>query len=185
MAWCLQGKALGTEFGLAETYPKASVGYAVAAVPSGADPAPITAKSRRSFRATRTRACLRHWSRPRGRAKLRAREFQQNSIPDLASTWSQALAAEGRDSPMQIVEAMKKVTVEDVNRVAKNYLLVPNAIVATLKPSASGAAGLRQGLRRSRGDHGGANQARHPARLGGSLGEVAESAAKHRPPRRI
>ena len=36
-----QGKALGTEFGLAETYPKASVGYAVAAVPAGADPAPI------------------------------------------------------------------------------------------------------------------------------------------------
>ena len=40
---------------------------------------------------------------------------------------------------MQIVEAIKKVTVEDVNRVAKKYLLVPNSIVATLKPSASGA----------------------------------------------
>ena len=39
-----QGKALGTEFGMAETYPKASVGYAVAAVPAGADPAPITAE---------------------------------------------------------------------------------------------------------------------------------------------
>ena len=34
------GKALGTEFGLAETYPKASVGFAVAAIPAGADPAP-------------------------------------------------------------------------------------------------------------------------------------------------
>ena len=38
------GKALGTEFGLAETYPKASVGFALAAVPAGADPAPITAE---------------------------------------------------------------------------------------------------------------------------------------------
>ncbi len=35
---------------------------------------------------------------------------------------------------------MKKVTVADVNRAAKTYLTVDNAIVATLKPSASGAA---------------------------------------------
>src|SRR5580692_4343370 len=39
-----QGKALAAEFGLTETYPKASVGYALAAVPSGTDPAPITAE---------------------------------------------------------------------------------------------------------------------------------------------
>ena len=29
---------------MAETYPKASVGYALAAIPGGADPAPITAE---------------------------------------------------------------------------------------------------------------------------------------------
>src|SRR5580658_565185 len=39
-----QGKALGTDFGLAESYPKASVGYALAAIPGGTDPAPITAE---------------------------------------------------------------------------------------------------------------------------------------------
>ena len=38
------GKALGTEFGLAETYPKASVGFCACRVPAGADPAPITAE---------------------------------------------------------------------------------------------------------------------------------------------
>jgi zinc protease len=37
-----QGKALGTDFGLAETYPKASVAFALAAIQAGADPAPIT-----------------------------------------------------------------------------------------------------------------------------------------------
>ena len=31
------GKALGTQFGIAETYPKASVGYGLVALPSGAD----------------------------------------------------------------------------------------------------------------------------------------------------
>src|SRR5258708_7695608 len=34
-----QGKALAAEFGLAETYPKASVGYRVLALPAEADPA--------------------------------------------------------------------------------------------------------------------------------------------------
>ena len=39
-----EGKALGTEFGLAETYPKASVGLRAGGNPGGADPAPITAE---------------------------------------------------------------------------------------------------------------------------------------------
>ena len=38
------GKALGTDFGLAETYPKASVGFALAAIPAGFDSAPIIAE---------------------------------------------------------------------------------------------------------------------------------------------
>src|SRR5206468_10824257 len=61
-------------------------------------------------------------------------------------SWSQALAAEGRNSPSDIVEAMSKVTLEDVNRVAKAYLSVESAIVATLKPSASGEAVASKGF---------------------------------------
>src|SRR5207248_8819962 len=38
------GKALGTDFSLLESYPKASVAFAAAAVPAGSDPAPITAE---------------------------------------------------------------------------------------------------------------------------------------------
>jgi len=66
-------------------------------------------------------------------------EFGRNSIQNLASSWSQALAAEGRQSPEENVEALKRVTVEDVNRVAKQYLQ-GTAIVATLKPTQSGEA---------------------------------------------
>ena len=133
------GKALGTEFGLAETYPKASVGYAVAAVPSGADPAPITSEIKKILSNYADKGVPPALVEAARKGEVASAQFQQNSIPDLAATWSQALAAEGRDSPMQIVEAIKKVTVEDVDRVAKKYLLVPNSIVATLKPSASGA----------------------------------------------
>jgi zinc protease len=133
------GKALGTEFGLAETYPKASVGHAVAAVPSGADYAPITSEIKKILSNYADKGVPPELVEAARKGKVASAQFQQNSIPDLAATWSQALAAEGRDSPMQIVEAIKKVTVEDVNRVAKKYLLVPNSIVAALKPSASGA----------------------------------------------
>lgn len=134
------GKALGTEFGLTETYPKASVGYAVAAVPAGTDAAPVTAEIKKILSGYANNGVPPALVEAARKGEIAGAEFQQNSIPDLASTWSQALAGEGRDSPADIVEAMKKVTVEDVNRVAKAYLLIPNAIVATLKPSASGEA---------------------------------------------
>jgi len=133
------GKALGTEFGLAETYPKASVGFAVAAVPAGADPAPITGEIKKILEGYAEKGVPPALVEAERKGEVASAEFQQNSISDLASTWSQALAAEGRSSPDEIVEAIKKVTVADVNRVAKTYLAMGSAIVATLKPSASGA----------------------------------------------
>jgi len=134
------GKALGTEFGLAETYPKASIGYGAAAIPAGADPAPITAEIKQILAGYAEKGVPPELVEAARKGEIAGAEFQQNSISDLASTWSQALAAEGRTSPTELVDAMKKVTVEDVNRVAKTYLTMPNAIVATLKPSPSGEA---------------------------------------------
>ena len=135
-----QGKALGTEFGMAETYPKASVGYAVAAVPGGADPAPITAEIKKILSGYAGGGVPPELVEAARKGEIASAEFEQNSIPGLASSWSQALAGEGRNSPSDIVEAMKKVTVDDVNRAAKKYLTVESSIVATLKPSANGEA---------------------------------------------
>ena len=141
-----QGKALGTDFGLTETYAKASVGYALAAVPAGADVAPITAEMKKILTAYAEKGVPPALVDAARKGEIASAEFQQNSIPDLASIWSQALAGEGRQSPTEIVDAMKKVTVEDVNRVAKMYLAVDKAIVATLKPSASGEAVAGKGF---------------------------------------
>ncbi len=93
------GKALGTEFGLAESYPKASVGYAAAAVPAGADPAPITAEIKRILSGYAEKGVPPALVEAARKGAIASAEFQQNSIPDLASVWSQALAAEGRTSP--------------------------------------------------------------------------------------
>ena len=134
-----QGKALGTDFGLAETFPKASAGYALAAIPAGTDPTAIIGQMKAilaGYASNGVPAALVEAAR---KGEIAGAEFQRNSITDLASVWSQALAGEGRDSPSVLVDAMTKVTVADVNRVAKTYLSVEKAIVATLKPSASGA----------------------------------------------
>jgi zinc protease len=65
-------------------------------------------------------------------------EFERNSIPGLANVWSNAIAAEGRASPDEDVAAIQRVTVDDVNRVARRYLSAAGSITATLKPVASG-----------------------------------------------
>jgi zinc protease len=141
-----QGKALGTDFGLTETYPQASVAFAGAALPAGADTAPVVADIK-----TILSGYVEHGVPPAlvdaaRKREIASAEFQRNSISDLAAIWSEALAAEGRNSPAEIVAAMEKVTVADVNRVAKAYLTIPDSIVATLKPSASGKAVAGKGF---------------------------------------
>ena len=72
------------------------------------------------------------------RSEIAQAEFQRNSIPGLADVWSNALAEEGRTSPEEDIDAIRKVTLADVNRVAKKYLLNASTITATLKPVPTG-----------------------------------------------
>jgi zinc protease len=64
-------------------------------------------------------------------------EFKKNSISDLAMFWSDAVALEGRNSPGDDIEAIQKVTVEDVKRVASRLLNQQESISAILTPQAS------------------------------------------------
>lgn len=133
-----QGKALGTQFLMLETYPKASAAFAVAALPSQADPAAINAELKKILTDYATNGVPGDLVEAAKKGEVASAEFGRNSISNLASLWSDALAAEGRQSPDQDVEAIKRVTVDDVNRVAKTYILGQNAVTATLKPSPSG-----------------------------------------------
>ncbi|MGA8029316.1 MAG: pitrilysin family protein [Bryobacteraceae bacterium] len=133
-----QGKALGTQFSLLETYPKASAAFAVAALPSGADPAEINTEIKKILNDYATKGVPPDLVEASKKGEIASAEFARNSITNLAALWSDALASEGRQSPDEDVEAMKRVTIEDVNRVAKKYLVDQNAITATLKPAPSG-----------------------------------------------
>lgn len=133
-----EGKALAAEFGLAETFPKASVGYSVLALPAEADAASATADMHKILADYATHGVPAELVDAARRGEVAGAEFERNSIPGLAASWSEALAAEGRNSPDELVEAMKAVTVEDVNRVAKAYLMDQNSITALLKPVPTG-----------------------------------------------
>src|SRR5579863_2796944 len=133
-----QGKALETEFGLAEAYPKASMAFSVAVLPAAADAAPVIQEMRKIMADYAANGVPADLVEAAKRREIATSEFRRNSIPGLAETWSDALAAEGRNSPDEDVEAMKRVTVEDVNRVAKTFLVDQGSITAQLKPAPSG-----------------------------------------------
>jgi zinc protease len=132
------GKALAAEFGVAESYTKASVGYGVVALPAGAD-ADGAIREMRGILARYARtgvpedlvaAAKRH--------EVADAEIERTSIPGLANVWSNALAAEGRATPDEDIEAIKRVTAADVNRAARLYLADQNSITAVLKPVPTG-----------------------------------------------
>jgi zinc protease len=140
------GKALAAEFGLAETYPKASVAYGLVALPSGQDATPALSEMRQIVNKYAANGVPADLVDAAKKAELAQAEFQRNSIPDLASVWSNALAAEGRNSPEEDIDAIRKVTLADVNRVAKEYLLNANTITATLKPVPTGEPVSQKGF---------------------------------------
>ncbi len=134
----IEGKALSAGFD-SDALPKAASGYASATFPQGGDGAALvdTVKNivagyvKSGVPAELVEAAKRH--------EISDAEFQKNSVPGLAALWSMTLAVEGRNSPDEDIEAIKRVTVEDVNRVAREYLLADRVLTAVLTPKPSGA----------------------------------------------
>ena len=65
-------------------------------------------------------------------------ELQRNSIPELASVWSDAIALYGLSSPDEDLQRIERVTVADVNRVARKYLDLDHAVTGVMLPRGSG-----------------------------------------------
>ncbi|MGH8141615.1 MAG: M16 family metallopeptidase [Steroidobacteraceae bacterium] len=66
-------------------------------------------------------------------------EFAGNSAVSAASAWSQALAWQGLDSPREALDRIEKVSVDDVNRVAREYLQPDARVSMVLTPSSNGS----------------------------------------------
>jgi zinc protease len=136
-ALAAEGKALATGFAL-DTLPQAGLGYALAAFPKGGDAAAVLGQVKEVLARlvkNGVPADMVTAAKTRERAEV---EFQKNSVFGLSMAWSQALAVEGRQSPEDNVRAISKVSVADVDRVARQYLDLNGAVVAVLTPEASG-----------------------------------------------
>jgi zinc protease len=134
-----QGKALYAGFSLS-TLPQAGLGYAVVAFGQGDDPKPLLAQTRQILAKDIKDGFAPDLIEAAKRQEVTNTQLQKNSVQGLAMAWSQAVAVEGRRSPDDDIEAIKRVTPEDVNRAARRYLDLDNAIVAVLTPQPSGQA---------------------------------------------
>jgi zinc protease len=131
-----EGKALAAGFD-ATALPKAGFAYAHAEFPQGQDSSALIAEMKQIIDGYVKSGVPPDLVEATKRHEVAEAEFRKNSIGGLAAEWSQALAVEGRNSPDDDIEAIKKVTVADVNRVAKKYL-TQDTVVAILTPRESG-----------------------------------------------
>ena len=134
-----EGKALMASFSY-DTLPKSGIGYAIAGFPAGASGEDLLKQLRTILLTETTNGFPADLVEAAKRREIASAEFQRNSVSGLAMEWSSAVAIEGRHSPQDDVEAIRRVTVADVNRVAKQLLNLDHAVSAVLTPQPSGKA---------------------------------------------
>ena len=132
-----EGKALYAGFSFS-SLPQASLGYALAAFPQGNSGETLLRQVREIVAGVVKNGIPADLVSAAKLHELADAELQKNSVSGLAMAWSNALAVEGRQSPEDDVQAIQKVTVADVQRVAKKYLHLQNAVTAILTPQPSG-----------------------------------------------
>jgi zinc protease len=132
-----EGKAVYAGFSLA-SLPEASLGYALAAYPKGGDGSGLVKQIEKILADDVKSGLPSDLIEAARRHEIVDAEFQKNSVSGLAMSWAQAVAVEGRQSPEDDVRAIEKVSVGDVDRVARQYLRFDHAITAVLTPQPSG-----------------------------------------------
>ena len=132
-----EGKALSTTFD-GGALPKAAYGYALVAFPQGGDGAAFVHIIKDIISGYLKNGIPADIVEAAKRREIAEEEFQKNSVSGLAAAWSEAIAVEGRNSPEDGINAIRNVTSDDVNRVARQYLDNERAITAVLTPRPSG-----------------------------------------------
>ncbi len=145
-ALAAEGKALQAGAQLAATYPRASLGLVYGALPIGADAEAFDAVLGGVVARYVKDGVPAELVDAAKRSEIAANEYARNSIAELAGSWSQAIADEGRTSPDDDIEAIRNVTADDVDRVARTYLVPTAAVTANLVPRASGNAVSSKGF---------------------------------------
>jgi len=144
------GEALDGSWLALPYVPEAQLAFATAALRPGADAARETQRLEAITAAYAQHGVPRELFESTRRRLIADQEISRNSISALASDWSTTIALDREPSIAHEQELIAKVTLADVNRVAKQYLDPKHAIIGALTPSdkasQSGAAtGSQQG----------------------------------------
>jgi zinc protease len=132
-----QGKALNADFSL-DPLPQAGIAYATVSFAAGQDPKALEGNIRSILADVVKHGVPADLVAAAKLQERRAAEFQKNSIADFASDWSDALALYKVSSPDEELAQIEKVTVQDVDRVAREYLDLDHAVTAVMLPRGSG-----------------------------------------------
>jgi len=138
-ALVVSGKALQAAFSDFDTHPLAGSAAASLVVPVTTPATTALAMLRGvidEYRRSGAPAALVEAEKRRAIAQA---EFKANSIAELGEQWSQAVAVEGLSSPDDILAAIRKVTVADVNRVLRTYVAPAHEIVGVAAPKNAAA----------------------------------------------
>ncbi len=132
-----QGKALDADFSL-DPLPKAGIAYATVSFAAGQDPKKLESAIRSILAEVVQHGVPADLVAAAKLQERRAAEFQKNSIAGFASDWSDALTLYQVSSPDEELAQIDKVTVQDVDRVARKYLDLDHAVTAVMLPRGSG-----------------------------------------------
>jgi zinc protease len=128
------GKALFAGFEDIESHPYATASAALSVVPVTTKAESAEADLRAVLEAYRKSGLPANLVEVEKQRAIADAQFSGNSIYGLALEWSDAVAKQGANSPDEIVTAMQHVTVDDVNRVFRQYIDPNRAIVAYAIP---------------------------------------------------
>ncbi len=129
------GLALDGEWTTMPYVKEAQLGFAVAALAPGSDPDAMVKKLESIMTNYRDHGVPAELFESTKRRLIADQELSRNSISSLASDWADTIAVDREPSIAYEQELIGRVTLADVNRVAKRYLDVNHAVIGALTPS--------------------------------------------------
>jgi len=130
------GLALDGEWTSMPYVKEAQLGFAVSALAPGTDPDTMVKKLESIMTNYRDHGVPAELFESTKRRLIADQELSRNSISSLASDWADTIAVDREPSIAYEQELIGRVTLADVNRVAKKYLDVNHAVIGALTPSA-------------------------------------------------
>ncbi len=129
------GAALDGEWFSLPYVPQTQLGFATAALAPGDDPAEMTHRLESILTRYAEHGVPPELFASTKRRLISDQEQSRNSIESLASDWATTIALDDEPSIAREQALLAKVTLADVDRVAKRYLDMHHAIVGALTPS--------------------------------------------------